>query len=213
MAADLFHQEDVRIMPVEVAAQRVIDLWRDGGAPHPTMDAAVDELDGVLERMRTGPVPNPIGLWATIREAAAWVKARLLDGTDCPVCGQRAQLYQRTITSTMARALILMWREAGIDWVHLPSVVGALRADEAKLVHWGLIEEEKTLRADGGRAGVWRLTDLGVQFVQGDATVPKYAFIFNKRCLGHEGPEVTIGECLGEKFRLDELLGRRPVSV
>lgn len=207
--ADLFDLDDVRIMPVEDAAQRVIDVWREGG---PGMEAAVYELDQVLTRMRSGPTPNPIGLWATIREGASWVKARLLDGVACPVCGQRAQLYKRTITSTMARALIVMWNEAGLDWVHLPTLVGALRADEAKLVHWGLIEEQPDERDDGGRAGIWRITDLGVRFVQGEAKVPKYACIYNKRCFGHEGPDVTIHECLGVKFRLDELLGHRPVG-
>lgn len=213
MAADLFHQDDIAIMPVEAAAQRVVDLWREGGAPHPTMDAAVDQLDEVLARMRSGPTPSSIALWSTVREAASWLKARLLDGAYCPCCGQRAQLYERKITSTMARALIQMWRHAGIEWCHLPTVVGALRADEAKLVHWGLIEEENVVRDDGGRAGFWRVTDLGVQFVQGEVTVPKHAYIYNKRCHGLDGDQVGIQDCLGDKFRLDELLGRAPVTA
>lgn len=153
-----------------------------------------------------GDAPAHVTLLSPLRDAKAWLRARLLDGAPCPLCDQHAQMYRRKITSTMARALIAAWTKAGIDWVHLPSVVGALRADEAKLAYWGLIEEERSIREDGGRAGYWRVTDAGVDFVHGRLKVPKFALVYNGRCFGHEGDQVSIEDCLGQRFRLDELL-------
>ena len=195
-------------MPVEVAARRLVDqvLADDPG------NVAALELNAGLERMGNAPAPEQFNLLSTLRDASSWLKHRLLHGAACPACGQFAKIYQRTITSPMARTLIVAWDQHGIEWFHMPSLVGASRGDEAKLVHWGLLEEEKVLRPDGGRAGFWRVTDDGAQFAQGHITVPKYALIYDGRCYGHDGDLVDIRACLGERFRLDELMGRTVVT-
>lgn len=74
------------------------------------------------------------------------------------------------------------------------------------MVHWGLIEEEPIVRPDGGRAGWWRITPFGQQFVLGNSTVPKYARLYDGRCLGLEGVPVTIRDCLGTKFNYADLM-------
>src|SRR5215467_5404432 len=86
------------------------------------------------------------------------------DGTTCPCCTQRAQVYHRQVHASMARTLIRMYRIAlrqlaagGEDWVYLPDVPQKSR-DATGMAWWGLIEEERERRPDGGRAGWWRVT-------------------------------------------------------
>lgn len=142
-----------------------------------------------------------------LREARAWLAAGMDTGTHCPCCGQRAQRYRRKIAGRSVRAMVRMWALNGQDWVHLPTVVSGARADEAKLAYWGLIEEQRVVRRDdGGRAGWWRLTDKGVDFLRGKVSVPKYAIVFDSRCVGFEGDLVDVTVALGEDFNLAELL-------
>jgi hypothetical protein len=144
-----------------------------------------------------------------LSEAKAWLRARLRDGATCPCCSQRAQTYRRKITATSARALVTMYRKHGLEVGHLPTALGRKQADEAKMVYWGLIEDEGVLRDDGGRAGYWRVTDKGLHFMQGRLTIQKYALVYDSRCLGFEGPQVSFSQCLGETFDLRDLLDGR----
>jgi hypothetical protein len=141
-----------------------------------------------------------------VAEARAWLRERVDHGERCPVCTQLAKVYRRSITSRSARSLIALYRAVGRDWGHLPTILRDKQADEAKMAYWGLIEEERVRRPDGGRAGWWRVTAAGQEWLQGHSTVPKYARIYDGRCLGLEGPETTIHEALGTRFNLAELM-------
>lgn len=147
----------------------------------------------------------------TLAGARSWVAGRLYDGVKCPCCDQHAQLYQRKLNSGIAHALILLYQAgAGHMWVHKPTVLkgkGASARDESIARYWGLLEEESTVkRDDGGRAGYWRLTARGVQFVRNVAAVPKYARIYNGHCRQLIGEPVTISQCLGSRFDYRELM-------
>ena len=70
------------------------------------------------------------------------------------------------------RSVIALYRQRRLDWSHLPSVVKRRIPDVAHqggymtlAGHWDLIEEERALRDDGGRAGVWRVTGTGERFL------------------------------------------------
>lgn len=147
---------------------------------------------------------------AELREA---VKGK---GAKCPCCDQFAKIYQRPIGSASARALVLMYLAGGhLAPVHLPTVLSAARSnggprssggDEAKMVYWGLIIDAGTVREDGGRAGWWRLTDAGVDWVRERSTVPKYAHIYDGRLLKLDGEPWSIRQALGTKFDLRDLM-------
>lgn len=141
----------------------------------------------------------------TLDEAQERLRELVTDGHKCPLCTQFAKVYRRKIHAGMAALLIRMYRNAGLGWVYLPDVRQDSR-DGTGLAWWGLIEEEKALRPDGGRVGWWKVTLLGEEFALNQQTVPKYANIYDGRCLGHEGAEVTIRDCLGTKFNYDELM-------
>lgn len=144
----------------------------------------------------------------SIRDGKLWLRQQLKKGAHCPLCGQRAQMYHRKINSGMARSLIHMYRIAGPHpdrWIHV-SQIGAKSREEGKLVHWGLLEEQKAVGLHGGRAGYWRLTQKGLDFVQGKTTVHSHVFIYDGRFYGFDGSQVTIKDALGAKFDYNELL-------
>lgn len=143
----------------------------------------------------------------TIAQAKAWLRTRLTEGAECPVCTQHVRVYKRKLNSGMARSLIAMYRVAGTDWVHVPTQIGARSREEGKLAYWGLVEEERERRPDGGRAGYWRVTAAGERFLKDWVKVPKYAYVFDGRVLGMETNElVTIRDALGDKFDFEELM-------
>jgi hypothetical protein len=150
----------------------------------------------------------------TLAEGRAILRELVNDGHKCPVCTQLAKVYRRKINSGMARSLIEMYRVgregdvAGVQgWVHVPTQIGARSREEGKLAYWGLVEEEAEIkREDGGRAGYWRVTARGAQFVRNLIQVPKYARVYDGRCLGLTGPDVSIHDALGTKFNYDELM-------
>jgi hypothetical protein len=151
------------------------------------------------------------GLNVTLGAARRWLLARVDCGAQCPCCTQFAKVYRRKINSSQGRALVVQYRRYGQEWAHLPDLrmlQGAQHSnEEPKLRYWGLLEEEPDRREDGGRAGWWRVTDLGVQFALGHARVPKYARIYDGRVLGLDRTEmVTIRDALGDRFNYDELM-------
>lgn len=155
--------------------------------------------------MSTRPNDNtPLGT------ARRWLRDRVDEGERCPCCTQLAKVYRRALNAGMARALIAMYRAGGTDWIHKPTVLkglGSAARDESILRYWGLLEEEKDRRPDGGRSGWWRVTDAGEEFVLGATTVPKHARIYDGRCLGLD-PEsyISIKDALGNKFDYDALM-------
>lgn len=142
----------------------------------------------------------------TLGQARDWLRQRVDEGAKCPLCQQHAKVYRRKLNSGMARSLILMYRNAGRDWIHIPTQLPARSREEGKLRYWGLAEEAKVEREDGGRAGWWRVTSMGVQFVLGSLVVPKYAHIYDDRLLRLSGDPITIVDALGEKFDYAELM-------
>lgn len=148
----------------------------------------------------------------TVREARDLLRDLVDEGHSCPVCRQFAKVYRRSITGSMAAALVTFYRKVGtMRWAAAPVVLKARRewagGDWGKLRYWGLVEEETDIRRDdGGRAGYWRVTIKGEQFIREQITVPRHALVYDGRCLSLEGEPVTIRQRLGKKFRLDDLM-------
>jgi hypothetical protein len=152
---------------------------------------------------------------STVEAARAWLRAEAMgNGARCPCCRQFSKVYRRNITSAMARALIVLYREGGIEWQDKIATLHRAGIDahgtmDPKLRYWGLLEEDETRRDDGVRSGRWRVTRDGALFAQNLMSVQKYALVYDGRCLGRDGPPVTIRDCLGDKFDYYELMGRR----
>ena len=149
----------------------------------------------------------------TLAQARDVLRTLIGEGESCPCCSQFAKVYKRRITSPMARAL-LEFRKATPDgsFAHLPTILqesncATAHGDFAKLRYWGVIEEELAKRPDGGRSGWWRITAFGEDFIAGRVSVPKYAHIYDGRCLGIDGDQVMFSDALGVTFHYNELMG------
>ena len=82
--------------------------------------------------------------------------------------------------------------------------------DYHKLRFWNLIEQQPNTdnpNLPGNRSGTWRPTADGIRFAKGEIVLPKYALIFDNKCLGFEGELVSIRECLPKNFDFREIWG------
>lgn len=148
-----------------------------------------------------------ITLSSTLHQVRQHLRLHAADGVECPACFQHVKIYRRNINSGMARSLIAMYTVGGREWVHVPTQIGARSREEGKLAYWGLVEEEKVRRPDGGRAGYWRVTEEGERFVLLRTRVPKYARVYNRQLLGLDPSEwVSIVDALGDKFDYAKLM-------
>jgi len=137
----------------------------------------------------------------------------------CPCCATRRVVYRRQLHSMMAHDLLWMYRHlyrypADTFVRHSKHKVdpkgkkeGLRASDFAYLERWGLIESAGTDHERYPSQGYWRLTKKGVEFVLGRITVPKVLWDYYQKIIKKEGPEVTIWQCLGEKFDYYEMLG------
>ena len=136
-------------------------------------------------------------------------------GTTCPCCGQFVKVYRRTINSTMARQLIKAHRAHGDRWFHTRDVVlekSAGAGDFSKLECWGLIYRQPHVQGLEGKrtSGMWKITPLGKDFIEGRALVPHYAYIFNGKLLELGGVDIHIQHALGKQFDYREIMGWVP---
>lgn len=139
----------------------------------------------------------------TVGEARDWLRARSLKGVKCPCCQQDVKVYRRKLYSSLARALIFMYRNRDADnCFRITSAIETKNGDTAKLRHWGLIGPDPQ-----GRAGTWQITPKGEAFARGRVRVLSHVEIYNKQLLDVNGDEITIRDALGRKFDYDELMG------
>lgn len=138
----------------------------------------------------------------TVEEARRELERLRGEGTRCPCCDQFVKVYRRKINSTMARALILLYREGG--WVHVSSKLDS-GSELSKTRFWFLVEER-----EDAHSGWWRLTSLGREFVLGQTDLPKYAEIYNNQLLCLDFSEsITIRDALGTRFNYRDLMEGR----
>lgn len=159
----------------------------------------------------------------SLEQAQEWLRARLDDGAKCPCCKQHAKIYKRKLNSGMAASLIAFakvtlqmtpkdgWLKVPDDFVSTSTVLKVLKNREYnKLRYWKLLEAHATdqsLDADTPYTGMWRITELGLQFARGEVEVPKCVFVYDNRKLRASQETTTIQEALGSKFNYVELMG------
>jgi hypothetical protein len=131
----------------------------------------------------------------TIKEAVEYLAEHMKEGVQCPCCKQKVQLYEVKLSRTMVKGLatILHYREAHAPldgWVHIPTELPELQRIRKypKLAHWELLEESPE------KAGSWRVTKTGWNFMLGRIEIPQIALVYNAKVRGFNGPMIRIGE-------------------
>lgn len=150
------------------------------------------------------PVPTRDSTLGEAIDYVIWMAEN--GGGKCPCCDQRAQEYDRQINSSMALALIKFYQANGREWGHLRKHDHS--REGSKLRHWGLLENEKALRPDGGRSGWWRVTDDGESFAQGRLRVARTVWIYDNKVtrVDDSNGTVDINDALGKDFNYSELM-------
>lgn len=165
---------------------------------------------------------------STIKQAKDHMRPLLLEGVKCPCCQQHAQMYQRSITSSMALGLILMYnyekkQRASGEYeddmpfpIHIESffkgikdVPASIRGDIPKLRFWGLIEPMGKVKPDNNpHSGDYHVTKKGASFVNNLCTVMSHVNIYNNEAYGFpvKAKEVTIIDALKNKFNYSKLM-------
>lgn len=141
-------------------------------------------------------------------------------GVTCPCCRQLAKVYRRSITSSMARVLVALYKAAprGDSWVYVPELLRGIEGaasqggDWAKLAHWDLVEFKDEQRSDGSRRnGLAKITNQGIRFVEGRLSVRKYAFLYNNEMIKMDGPSINIVQALRRPFDYRDIV--RPLGA
>ena len=141
----------------------------------------------------------------TLREARDLLDGLLIEGKyksrlHCPCCGRVAAIYSKPFNRTQAWSLVAMYRAWGSEWGDLARLrrdVGLHHSNqEAQLRHLGLIEENPVRREDGGHAGWWRVTPLGVDWLHGRVSVRSRVVTHNAMGREPEGKRVYVADLL-----------------
>lgn len=175
------------------------------------------------ERRRTD-VPNAEAsdFGDLLSRAVAWVKANLGDGPKCPCCGQDCKLYERKLNSGMARALISLYHAcargdvgAFHHFYEVKNRAGVKGNDYGFLKWWKLVEKAPRDPEDTKRRtnGLWRITELGRDFVEGRKSMPRHALCFDDTFYGFTQEVTDIGTALGDDFDYQELMAAPSSSV
>lgn len=141
----------------------------------------------------------------SIEEAREQTLQKLRDGQlfNCPCCDQTVKLYARKISAPMSRQLIRLYRNGATARNQMK-----FERDDAScrnLHWWGLIVLSRE-SADGK----YRITQKGRDFVEGKITLPKYVFTYNSAVLDASPEQVTLSDCLGERWDFAEMVNTPP---
>jgi len=154
----------------------------------------------------------------TLEEARRALLAEIREGTVCPCCERIAKVYKRKLNSSMARTMITFYRHSRKKpgWFHVLREFVFEKAgpryvcgDYSKLIYWGLIEERGDQQEDGNpHSGYFRITQRGVDFVEGRVRIARFVFLYNDRQVdvGEDPGDTDVHEALGDKFDYNELM-------
>ena len=141
------------------------------------------------------------------------IKENIKDGCVCPTCDQYIRQYKRSINANMCVFLQSLYInqqnsiEAGGDgWVHHSDCEYTGR-DYNQLLHWGLIATQKDSTGAKKTTGYWKVTELGVGFLTGEATVHKSILSYNgSSTIDTDSEQISFEEAFGQKFNYEELM-------
>lgn len=133
-------------------------------------------------------------------------------GTTCPCCGRNVKMYNYAVNSSLARALISLYKlSLRSQPNHVKDILMGQHHSCGKnfciLKHWGLIEESINTDTKKRASGYWYITHRGRKFVLNETRIPKTIKVFNDKKYAISDESVNINECLGKDFDYKELLG------
>lgn len=126
--------------------------------------------------------------------------------THCECCGRFAKVYKRTIGRSAIKQLIKIYRQYGTNWVHSNQVVTYSNADFGHAKYWGLVELQRNENFNTRTSGFWRLTDLGVRYLEDKVAISKYVLTYGDEVQGVSQELLFISETKFKNFNYQELM-------
>ncbi len=145
----------------------------------------------------------------TVEQAKKYLRNNFEDGCKCPCCDQYVKIYKRKLMVKPIKLLVSLYKmNRGYHHVYDMSgeKVTTGLGDFAKIKYWGLIEEKPNTDEKKRTSGYWKITQKGVDFIEGKISVPKYVLIYNAKKYGVDDEKtITITDIL-ENFNYKELM-------
>jgi hypothetical protein len=159
----------------------------------------------------------------TLRDAQEQVRKHMDTGSVCPCCQQQVRRYQFSLSEKNVYFLIMLRRylaEFSKDWMHIDRL-----AEYAKepikggtsfsiLAWWGLIEEMTNEDTTKKTSGFWRPTQLGMDWLDGKAVIPKYVYSYNQTITTEPSdPLISVSGISWKRFQYDVLMSWKGHAV
>jgi hypothetical protein len=135
----------------------------------------------------------------------------------CELCGNEVHTYSRKFNAGMAKTMLSMLsylnsakpHDGWMNVNHIPGPPGFVpsQSREISLVKlWGLVEEKPNENTGKRTSGIWRMTDVGLTFVNDTMEIPSNVIETQRVFEGFEGDLVKIHQCEGDNFNYPELI-------
>lgn len=109
----------------------------------------------------------------------------------CDACGAKTVEYPHVFNTGLATGLARLYEAEKPVNKNTLGLTHNQMCNFPKLQYWGLIE--KYTRPDGTRAaGQWKITDLGIAFVEGQARIQDTAWTYRNHIRRHTGKEIPF---------------------
>lgn len=136
------------------------------------------------------------------------------EGGICPVCQRFGKIYPRRINLKMARNLIWLHKACAVSeergqWVDVPKIAprNIISSNQhPTLKYWGLVERKPASNEKQKHSGIWRITALGIAFVEGKVSVPAKIYHYNDTLMGATAEQVFIHDCFKTHFDYQEVM-------
>jgi len=121
--------------------------------------------------------------------------------TTCPVCERFAHYNPRRLNSSTARALIWLvnaYNETQ-DWINVPITAPkwlTATNQHTTLKYWGLVERAPSSKEKKKHSGLWRPTELGIQFAKCQCSVAEQVLTYDDEKISETDEKITIEEAL-----------------
>jgi hypothetical protein len=124
--------------------------------------------------------------------------------------------YRRKIHAEMVLWLVGLYRltKKSKDELYFTTldIVGGSRhlraggTNGTLLIHWGLIKKIHNANRSGAPAGSYRITEKGIDFLQGKIPVCTWVELRNGELINSSSEVADVKKCLGSKFNYNELM-------
>jgi hypothetical protein len=144
---------------------------------------------------------------------AKWQESIETHGAHCPVCNRWGKIYARAINKTMAYSLIWLCSAPADEhgWVDVPNSnnMRVIRSNQLPTLRWwDLVERMATDDTSVKHSGLWRVTELGKDFVHGRVTVPEKVYTYNAEVISNSDKRISIWQCFKIQFDYQEIMNQ-----